>query len=78
VRDVIEAKGLFSSLNTDRGSHDWHTEAAGGRIDKVRITQGHRAHAIIMTDFALEAELQGGKRPEEAITTSARYASGRF
>ena len=31
VREVIEAKGLFSSLYTDRGSHYWHTEAAGGR-----------------------------------------------
>jgi transposase len=43
VRDVIEAKGLFSSLYTDRGSHYWHTAAAGGRIDKVRLTQVHRA-----------------------------------
>lgn len=30
VREVIEAKGLFSSLYTDRGSHYWHTETAGG------------------------------------------------
>ena len=43
VRDVIEAKGLFSSLYTDRGSHYWHTEAAGGRVDKIRLTQVHRA-----------------------------------
>lgn len=43
VRDVIEANGLFSSLYTDRGSHYWHTEAAGGRIDTVRPTQVHRA-----------------------------------
>ena len=43
VRDVIEAKDLFSALYTDRGSHDWHTEAAGGRVDKTRLTQVHRA-----------------------------------
>lgn len=43
VRDVIEAKGLFSSLYTDRGSHYWHTEAAGCRVDKTRLTQVHRA-----------------------------------
>ncbi len=42
VRAVIEATELFSSLYTDRGSHDWHTEAAGGRVDKTRPTQGHR------------------------------------
>ena len=43
VREVIEAKGLFSSLYTDRGSHDWHTEEAGGRVDNIRLTQVHRA-----------------------------------
>ena len=43
VRDVSEAKGLFSALSTDRGSHDWHTEAAGGRVDKTRLTQVPRA-----------------------------------
>ena len=41
--EVIEAKGLFSSLYTDRGSHYWYTEAAGGRGDKTRPTQVHRA-----------------------------------
>ena len=43
LREVIERKGLFSSLYTDRGSHYWFTEAAGGRVDKVRLTQVHRA-----------------------------------
>ena len=31
LRQVIEAKGLFSSLYTDRGSHYWLTEEAGAR-----------------------------------------------
>ncbi|MEO7858943.1 MAG: ISNCY family transposase, partial [Nitrospirales bacterium] len=43
LREVIEAQGLFSSLYTDRGSHYWHTAAAGGRVDKIRLTQVHRA-----------------------------------
>ena len=43
LREVIETQGLFSSLYTDRGSHYWHTEAAGGSVDKTRLTQGHRA-----------------------------------
>jgi len=34
VRDVIEPCGLFASLSTDRGSHDWHTPVAGGRGDR--------------------------------------------
>lgn len=43
LRDVIEAKGLFSSLYTDRGSHYWYTKEAGGTVDKSRLTQVHRA-----------------------------------
>jgi transposase len=43
LREVIEAHGLFSSLYTDRGSHYWYTEEAGGKVDKTRLTQVHRA-----------------------------------
>ena len=43
LREVIETQGLFSSLYTDRGSHYWVTEEAGGKVDKTRLTQVHRA-----------------------------------
>lgn len=43
VREVIEAQGRFSSLDTDRGSHYWYTEKAGGTVDKNRLTHVHRA-----------------------------------
>jgi transposase len=43
LQEVIGAKGLFSSLYTDRGSHYWHTDEAGGTVDKTRLTQVHRA-----------------------------------
>jgi transposase len=43
LREVIEAQGLCSSLYTDRGSHYWYTEEAGGKVDKTRLTQVHRA-----------------------------------
>jgi hypothetical protein len=43
LREVIEAQGLFSSLYTDRGTHYWYTEEAGGTVDKIRLTQVHRA-----------------------------------
>ncbi len=39
VREVIESKGLFCSLYTDRGSHYWHTPQAGGKVDKNNPTQ---------------------------------------
>jgi len=43
LREVIEAHGLFSSLYADRGTHYWYTEKAGGKVDKTRLTQVHRA-----------------------------------
>lgn len=43
IGEVIRAKGLFSSLYTDRGSHYWHTPEAGGKVDKNNPTQFGRA-----------------------------------
>jgi hypothetical protein len=43
VREVIAARGLFSSLYTDRGSHYWHTPEAGGKVDRRNPTQFGRA-----------------------------------
>jgi len=43
VRDVIEAHGLFSAFYSDRGSHYWTTQEAGGKVDKVNLTQFGRA-----------------------------------
>jgi hypothetical protein len=43
VRETIQKQGLFCSLYTDRGSHYWHTEQAGGKVDKVNLTQFGRA-----------------------------------
>ena len=40
---MIETQGLFSSLSTDRGSHYWHTDEAGGHVDKSQLTPVHRA-----------------------------------
>jgi len=45
VRDVIERRGLFASLYTDRGSHYWHTPEAGGKVDKANLTQFGQAMA---------------------------------
>lgn len=39
IQEVIEKKGLFCSLYTDRGSHYWHTPKAGGKVDKLNLTQ---------------------------------------
>ncbi|WP_417905078.1 hypothetical protein [Candidatus Tisiphia endosymbiont of Micropterix aruncella] len=39
LTEVIEAKGLFSSLYVDRGSHYAYTAIAGGKVDKNNPTQ---------------------------------------
>ena len=43
VREVIEARGLFCSLYTDRASHYWNTPEAGGKVDRANLTQFGRA-----------------------------------
>jgi hypothetical protein len=42
---TIASKGLFATLYTDRGSHYFLTPEAGGKVDKVQLTQVGRALA---------------------------------
>jgi hypothetical protein len=66
LSEVIAAKGLFCSLYTDRGSHYWHTPAAGGGVDKDNPTQVGRALA------------QLGIEPIAAYSPEARGRSERM
>lgn len=43
LREVIEKKGLFCALYSDRGSHFFVTPKAGEQVDKQRLTQVGRA-----------------------------------
>src|ERR1700685_1000843 len=43
LREVIETRGLFCSLYSDRGSHFFVTMKAGDKVDKHRLTQVGRA-----------------------------------
>jgi hypothetical protein len=43
LREVIERKGLFCALYSDRGSHLFVTPKAGEPVDKHRLTQVGRA-----------------------------------
>jgi len=43
LREVIEQKGLFCALYSDRGSHFFLTPKAGEPVDKHRLTQVGRA-----------------------------------
>jgi Winged helix-turn helix len=43
IGQTIARYGLFASLYTDRGSHYFTTPEAGGKVDKVNLTQVGRA-----------------------------------
>jgi len=43
LRTVIEKKGLFCALYSDRGAHFWLTPKSGGKVDYERPTQVGRA-----------------------------------
>jgi transposase len=43
LREVIERKGVFCALYSDRGSHFWLTPKVGGKVDLHRLTQVGRA-----------------------------------
>jgi transposase len=43
LQEVIEGKGVFCALYSDRGSHFWLTPKVGGKVDPHRPTQLGRA-----------------------------------
>jgi transposase len=69
VQEVIETQGLFSSLYTDRGSHYWYTPAAGGKVDKTRPTQFHRALQQLGIELIAAYSPEARGRSERAFRT---------
>jgi transposase len=69
IREVIEARGLFCSLYTDRGSHYWYTGQAGGKVDKVELTQFGRAMQQLGIEMIPAYSPQARGRSERAFET---------
>ena len=69
VKEVVERKGLFASLYTDRGSHYWTTPKAGGDVDKENLTQFGRAMAELGITMIVGRSPQGRGRCERAFRT---------
>lgn len=69
IRDVIETRGVFSSLYTDRGSHYWHTPEAGGKVDKTNPTQFGRAMRHLGIEMIAAYSPQARGRSERAFCT---------
>jgi len=69
VREVIEARGLFSSLYTDRGSHYWHTPEAGGKVDRRHPTQFGRAMGQLGIEMIAAYSPEARGRSERMFST---------
>jgi Helix-turn-helix domain len=67
--DVFAAKGLPSSLYTDRGSHYFFTPAAGEAVDKERPTQVGRALARLGIEHIAAYSPQARGRSERMFGT---------
>ena len=69
IAAVIRARGLFSALYTDRGSHYWFTPQAGGKVDKRSPTQFGRALQQLGIEMIAAYSPQARGRSERAFRT---------
>jgi transposase len=69
VREVIAARGLFCALYTDRGSHYWTTPEAGGKVDKVNLTQFGEAMKRLGIEMIPAYSPEARGRSERAFAT---------
>jgi transposase len=69
VRDVMAERGLFCALYTARGSHYWHTQEAGSKVDKVNLTQFGAALQRLGIDRIPAYSPEARGRSERAFST---------
>jgi transposase len=69
VRDVIDQRGLFCSLYTDRGSHYWYTPKEGGKVSKTQLTQFGRAMKQLGIQMIAAYSPEARGRSERAFRT---------
>lgn len=69
IRQVIDSRGLFCSLYTDRGSHYWYTPKAGAVVDKSNLTQFGRAMKQLGIEMIPAYSPQARGRSERMFAT---------
>jgi hypothetical protein len=69
LREVIEVKGLFCTLYSDRGSHFFVTPKAGEPVDKQRLTQVGRAMKELGVQMIAAYSPQARGRSERSFGT---------
>jgi transposase len=69
LREVIEQKGMFCSLYSDRASHFFTTPKAGDVVDRQRLTQVGRALAELKIEMIAAYSPQARGRSERNFGT---------
>src|SRR2546423_9676463 len=69
LRGVIESKGLFCALYSDRGSHFFVTTKEGEKVDKHRLTQVGRAMKELGVEMIAAYSPQARGRSERSFGT---------
>ncbi len=69
IGQTIARYGLFCSVYTDRGSHYFHTPEAGGKVDKVNLTQVGRALKQLGIEHIAAYSPEARGRSERAFDT---------
>jgi transposase len=69
LREVIETKGLFCALYSDRGSHFFVTRKAGEKVDPYRLTQVGRAMKELSIQMIPAYSPQARGRSERSFGT---------
>ena len=69
LREVIETKGLFCALYSDRGSHFFVTVKEGEKVDKSRLTQVGRAMKELGVQMIAAYSPQARGRSERSFGT---------
>ena len=69
IGQTMARHGMFCSLYTDRGSHYFHTPEAGGKVDKVNLTQVGRALKQLGIEHIAAYSPEARGRSERAFDT---------
>jgi transposase len=69
LRAVVEQKGLFCALYSDRGAHFWFTPKSGGKVDYERPTQVGRAMKELGVQMIPSYSPQARGRSERNFST---------
>jgi hypothetical protein len=69
IGQTMARHGMFCSLYTDRGSHYFHTPEAGGKVDKLNLTQVGRALKQLGIEHIAAYSPEARGRSERAFDT---------